>query len=219
MDDSKSGSSMICVVARLNIKEASMAPRFKEICAEMGEKVHASQPGTLLYCLCVNPADATKYTVLELYKDMDAVKQHQAEFPAMATEEMMSMLVPGPPDMVVMPVIGKPGLKAAGGGTVAVIADLSVKDSAKFEKMSIPMAEQVHGKEPGNLLYCMGKHPSEADRYLVLELYMSEEARMQHGKSEHYQSSMAALSQVADGLPRLEVMDTSGDAFAKPTHH
>ena len=44
----------------------------------------------------------------------------------------------GPPEVLVMPVISNPGLKA-GNATVALVAELPIQDGDGFEKVTLPL--------------------------------------------------------------------------------
>ncbi len=92
---------------------------------------------------------------------------------------------------------------------IAVIAKLNVAEGkeADFEKHMLGLAEQVRANEPGNHLYTLCK---DADgKYLVMELYESEEALAAHGKSEHFKAAGAGFAGPMAGAPdiaRLEVV-------------
>lgn len=92
---------------------------------------------------------------------------------------------------------------------IAVIAKLNVAEGkeADFEKHMLGLAAQVRANEPGNHLYTLCK---DADgKYLVMELYESEEALAAHGQSDHFKAAGAGFAGLMAGAPdiaRLEVV-------------
>ncbi|MEM1229255.1 MAG: putative quinol monooxygenase [Pseudomonadota bacterium] len=93
---------------------------------------------------------------------------------------------------------------------IAIIAKLNVAagKEADFEKHMLGLAEQVRANEPGNKLYTLCK--DEDGKYLVMELYDSEEALAAHGKSEHFKAAGAGFAGLMAGPPELQKLEVVG---------
>jgi quinol monooxygenase YgiN len=93
---------------------------------------------------------------------------------------------------------------------IAVIAKLNVAEGkeADFEKHMLGLAEQVRANEPGNHLYTLCK---DADgKYLVMELYESEEALTAHGQSDHFKAAGAGFAGLMAGAPDIQRLEVVG---------
>ena len=66
---------MIGVVAVLQVQDGK-GGELEEIFRELAAKVHANEPGALMYQLTKSRTDPNTYKVLELYKDQDALTHH-----------------------------------------------------------------------------------------------------------------------------------------------
>ena len=66
---------MIGIVAVLQVQDGKGA-EFEEVFKELTAKVHANEPGNLMYQLTKSRTDPNTYKVLELYKDQDALTHH-----------------------------------------------------------------------------------------------------------------------------------------------
>ncbi len=93
---------------------------------------------------------------------------------------------------------------------IAIIAKLNVAagKEADFEKHMLGLAEQVRANEPGNKLYTLCK--DEDGKYLVMELYDSEEALAAHGKSDHFKAAGAGFAGLMAGPPELQKLEVVG---------
>ena len=54
-------------------------------------------------------------------------------------------LMAGPPEVMVNPVWGSPGVKA-GHGNIAVVLEVPVTDASAFEKATLPLKEHTRSK-------------------------------------------------------------------------
>eukprot|EP00420_Gonyaulax_spinifera_P017352 CAMPEP_0197898808 /NCGR_PEP_ID=MMETSP1439-20131203/44918_1 /TAXON_ID=66791 /ORGANISM="Gonyaulax spinifera, Strain CCMP409" /LENGTH=207 /DNA_ID=CAMNT_0043519561 /DNA_START=80 /DNA_END=703 /DNA_ORIENTATION=+ len=204
---------MLSVVAYLSVKEDS-AEAFEKSFLQSAARVHSNEPGCLLYQLCKDRKVKGKFTVIELYQDAEALKVHQKNLVANADPAQAAMFA-GPPEVLVMPVIGPPGAKA-GTAKLAIVAELPVKDGDGFEKATLPLIEEVQAKEKGNLLYCFGKHPKEP-KFVVTELYTDKEAIQHHGGTEYFKAGGKRQAPFMGGAPKMSIMEAVGPSGAKPT--
>jgi len=94
--------------------------------------------------------------------------------------------------------------------SIAVIARLNVAEGKEqeFEKIMLGLAEEVRSKESGNQLYTLCKDPD--GKYVVMELYDSEEALAEHGKSEHFKAAGAKFAGVMAGRPDIQRLEVVG---------
>ena len=66
---------MIGIVATLQVQDGKGA-ELEEVFKQLAAKVHANEPGALMYQLTKSRIDANTYKVLELYKDQDSLTHH-----------------------------------------------------------------------------------------------------------------------------------------------
>ncbi|MGI9324345.1 MAG: putative quinol monooxygenase [Pseudomonadales bacterium] len=93
---------------------------------------------------------------------------------------------------------------------IAVIAKLNVAagKEAEFEKAMLALAEQVRSNESGNQLYSLCK---DADgKYLMMELYDTEEDLAAHGQTEHFKASGASFKGLMAGAPEIQRLQVIG---------
>ena len=101
--------------------------------------------------------------MIELYKDEAAFKAHLALFKNGAENQAArAALQIGKTAVQFLDVVGNTGFKEGKKPTMAIIAEIPLKDSstesiAGFEKATLPLMDDVQSKESGNLLYCLGK--------------------------------------------------------------
>ncbi len=65
----------IGVLVTIRIKDGAN-DAFEAVARELMAAVKANEPGTLVYQFCKSKADATTYTVMEVYADQDALDAH-----------------------------------------------------------------------------------------------------------------------------------------------
>lgn len=204
---------MRSVVASISVKPGA-SRRFEELFAQEAARVHSQEISCFLYQLCRDRKDETKYTVIELYADSDAVEVHNKTFAKVMNPEL-GTLFERPPEVLDMEVFGAPGLKQGIPG-IAIVAEIPVKDSTGFEAAVRPLIAAVHEKEEGNLLYCFCKHPNK-NSYIIIELYTGKEAIQQHGEAQHFKEGSKAQVPYVAGAPKITFLSVVGRAGIKPT--
>jgi quinol monooxygenase YgiN len=92
---------------------------------------------------------------------------------------------------------------------VGVIATLKVQDGKDrdFEAAFRDLAKAVRANEPGNKLYQVCKSRKEANTYVVMEIYESDEALKAHSASEHFKTIGAGLGPILAGRPDIHYLD------------
>jgi quinol monooxygenase YgiN len=93
---------------------------------------------------------------------------------------------------------------------IAVIAKLNVTQGkeAEFETVMLNLAAQVRANESGNQLYTLCK--DNDGKYLVLELYETEEDLAAHGETEHLKASGPSFKGLMAGAPEIERLQVIG---------
>jgi quinol monooxygenase YgiN len=93
---------------------------------------------------------------------------------------------------------------------IAVIAKLNVAagKEADFETAMLNLAGEVRKNESGNQLYTLCKNSD--GKYLVLELYETEEDLAAHGTTEHFKASGASFKGLMAGAPEIEHLEVVG---------
>jgi quinol monooxygenase YgiN len=93
---------------------------------------------------------------------------------------------------------------------IAVIAKLNVTQGkeAEFETVMLNLAAQVRANETGNQLYTLCK--DNDGKYLVLELYETEEDLAAHGETEHLKASGPSFKGLMAGAPEIERLQVIG---------
>ena len=93
---------------------------------------------------------------------------------------------------------------------IAVIAKLNVTQGkeAEFETAMLNLAAQVRANESGNQLYTLCK--DNDGKYLVLELYETEEDLAAHGETEHLKASGPSFKGLMAGAPAIERLQVIG---------
>ena len=92
---------------------------------------------------------------------------------------------------------------------VCVLATLKVKEdkTEDFEKIFKNLSEDVRSNEEGNIFYQVAKDRENENTYLVLEHYKDQESVDAHGKSDHFRTAGAKLSECLDGAPVIKRLD------------
>jgi len=94
-------------------------------------------------------------------------------------------------------------------GAIGVVATLKVKEGkeADFEAAFKTLREQVKANEPGNLQYDVTRSKADAQTYIIMEQYASQEALEAHGASDHFKAAGPALGAVLAGAPDIVYLD------------
>ena len=95
---------------------------------------------------------------------------------------------------------------------IGLIAKLKVQDGkgAQFVKAFKVLAAKVTSDvEPGNLLYQLCKSRTDANTYVVMELYSDQAAVDEHAKTPHFTSLFPAVREcLVPGPPDFEFIDS-----------
>jgi len=93
---------------------------------------------------------------------------------------------------------------------IGVIATLKVKDGkgAELEAAFRELAPKVRANEPGNKLYQICKSRTDANTYIVMEIYDDQAAIEAHSKSDHFRAAQPALGATLAGRPDIQLFDT-----------
>jgi quinol monooxygenase YgiN len=94
---------MIAVIARLNVAQGK-EKEFEEVMLGLAGEVRANEPGNQLYTLCRDQNG--RYTVLELYKDEEALRAHGASEHFKAAGPKFAGLMAGRPEIERLQVVG-----------------------------------------------------------------------------------------------------------------
>jgi quinol monooxygenase YgiN len=92
---------------------------------------------------------------------------------------------------------------------IGVIATLKVQDGkgAELEEVFRTLSEQVRAGEPGNIFYRLCKSRSDANTYVVMELYADQAAIEAHGASEHFKAAGPKIGPCLAGRPEIQYLD------------
>lgn len=95
---------------------------------------------------------------------------------------------------------------------IGLIARLKVQEGKgpEFEAAFRPLAAKVTSdEEPGNLLYQLCKSRTDANTYVVMELYADQAAVEAHAKTPHFEALFPKLREyLQPGPPDFEFVDS-----------
>ena len=100
--------------------------------------------------------------------------------------------------------------------TIAILADIPAKDMDGLQEATVPALNDVHSKEPGNLMYCLGRNDKE-NKFTFLELYTDMAAIGTHGKTAWFKAMGKRQAQFVGGKPIISILQTCGNGGIKPT--
>ncbi len=94
-------------------------------------------------------------------------------------------------------------------GAIGVVATLKVQEGkeADFEAAFKTLREQVRANEPGNLQYDVTRSKADAQTYVIMEQYASQDALDAHGKTDHFRAAGPALGATLAGAPDIQYLD------------
>ena len=206
---------MQCIVARLYVKP-DCCEEYEAEFAKAAKIVQENEQGCLLYQLAKHQKKKGQYYVLEVYSSSDAVKTHMKNLRKNRNPAMAKLMdTTKKPDISIMPVVGSPGLKL-GTPTIAVLADIPAKDMDGLQKATLPALNDVHSKEPGNLMYCLGRN-DKSKKFTFLELYTDMAAIGKHGKTPYFKAMVTRQKPFLGGTMGVELLKICGDGGIKPT--
>jgi len=203
---------MQCVARSFSVKEASTGA-FEALFKELAAKAHAEEPGLLLCQLSKHRKKPGVYQALELFADAAANAAHMHNY-GKHFHAQVAPLLSAPPSGTLMPVVGSPGLKSLKGAakpTIAIVAELSVNDMDGFQAASLPALADVHSKEPGCLLYCLGRD-EEQSKFVFLELYTGMPAIQAHGQTPYFKAMGKRQAPFFAGKPKVTMLVTVGES-------
>jgi quinol monooxygenase YgiN len=92
---------------------------------------------------------------------------------------------------------------------IGVIATLKVQDGkgADLEAVFRDLAAQVAANEPGNRLYKLCRPRTDANTYVVMELYDDQAAIEAHRKSDHFRAAGPKIGPCLAGSPDIQYLD------------
>ena len=155
-----------------------------------------------------------KYYVLEVYSNKAAVQTHE-KFVNRNSAMGKLMDASKKPVVTIMPVVGDPGLKL-GEPKFAIVAVVPAKNLNGLESAIVPALNEVHTKEPGTLMYCLGRD-EKRNAMTFLELYTDMAAIGTHGKTAWFKAMGEATSPICWGKPIISILQTCGNGGIKPT--
>lgn len=93
---------------------------------------------------------------------------------------------------------------------LGVIATLKVQDGkgADLEAIFRELEQQVRDGEPANKLYRLCKSRSDANTYVVMELYDDQAGIEAHRETAHYKAAGPKIGACLAGRPTIEFYDT-----------
>ena len=92
---------------------------------------------------------------------------------------------------------------------IGVIATLKVQDGkgGEFESVFRDLAAKVKANEAGNKLYQVFKSRTDANTYIVMEIYADQAALEAHGKSDHFKAAGPGIAPTLGGRPDVQYFD------------
>lgn len=92
---------------------------------------------------------------------------------------------------------------------IGIIATLKVQDGKgkPFEEAFGELAKSVRANEKGNKLYQLFKSRTDANTYIVMEIYENEAALEVHRNSDHFKAAGPKLAPNMGGRPEIQYFD------------
>ena len=89
---------------------------------------------------------------------------------------------------------------------IGVVAKLKIAEGkeAEFETIAKDLMAQVKANEPGCLTYQLYKSNKDANTYIFMEQYSSQEALKAHGQTDYFKASGPKLGPCLAGAPEIE---------------
>ena len=86
---------------------------------------------------------------------------------------------------------------------IGVVAKLKIAEGkeAEFEAVATDLMAQVKANEPGCLTYQLYKSKKDANTYIFMEQYSSQEALVAHGQTDYFKAAGAKLAPCMGGAP------------------
>ena len=206
---------MQCIVAQINVKP-ECCEEYEIEFAKGAKTVQESEQGCHLYQLAKDRKIKGKYYVLEVYSNAEAVQTHMKNLRKNRNPAMGKLMdASKKPVVTIMPIVGDPGLKL-GEPKFAIVASVPAKDLNGLESAIVPALHDVHTKEPGTLMYCLGRD-EKRKAMTFLELYTDMSAIGTHGKTEYFKAMGKRQIPFLGGKPVISILQTCGNGGIKPT--
>ena len=95
---------------------------------------------------------------------------------------------------------------------IGVVAKLTIAEGkeAEFEGVATDLMGQVKANEPGVITYQLYKSKTEANVYIFMEQYESQEALDAHGKTDYFRAAGPKLGPCLAGAPEIQYFDSVG---------
>lgn len=181
-----------CIIATANVKP-ECCDDWERTFNEQAKKCYEKEPGLLLYYMTKDRKEPTKYTVLEMYANRAAFKEH-AKHVMSIRDPARDKMTNGPLEGHVMPVVGMipPKVDLLDSCQVAMVAHLPVKpeNAAKFEEAFRIGIPDVGKNEAGCAMYAWAKDRKNEGMYHVIEIYKDQDAVKAHGSSAHVKEAV-----------------------------
>lgn len=89
---------------------------------------------------------------------------------------------------------------------IGVVAKLKIADGkeAEFEAIAKDLMAQVKANEPGCLTYQLYKSDKDANTYIFMEQYSSQDALKAHGQTEYFKAAGPKMGPCLAGAPEIE---------------
>ena len=95
---------------------------------------------------------------------------------------------------------------------IGVVAKLTIAEGkeAEFEAVATDLMAQVVANEPGVQTYQLYKSKKEANVYIFMEQYKSQEDLDAHGKTDYFRAAGPKLGPCLAGAPDIQYFDSVG---------
>ena len=89
---------------------------------------------------------------------------------------------------------------------IGVVAKLKIQDGKAddFETACKDLMAKVKANEPGCLTYQLYKSDREADTYVFMEQYASQDDLDAHGKTDYFAAAMPVIGACLDSAPDIQ---------------
>ncbi len=87
--------------------------------------------------------------------------------------------------------------------TLIVTMTIKPEHEAEFVAFATSIAQAVHAREPGTILYVLHEHPTEPHTYVWVERYRDPEALSAHQQAPYIAEAMSRLPNWLSKAPEL----------------
>ena len=93
--------------------------------------------------------------------------------------------------------------------SIGVIATLPVKEdkAEEFRTAFLDLAEKVNANEDGCLHYELFQKQSDANVFVVMEIYKDQDALATHGGTDYFKAVQPLFGECLAGAPTIELMN------------